>query len=152
MGSLTLKHLVCPRNAGDSFACGRPAEHRFMLESWEVDAVYGQCSASQFIRRATDVILSTDRVEGFLYIPDTLEFIAQAMYYKAEDMHYGVIAMPISILILPEYRGNIQVNRELVKLKTKVVSKLGAWKYLEVRNISQTEQHTKLKYVEKRNG
>lgn len=152
MELLNLKTLVCYRAPNSGFGCGVEAEHRFMTDSWLKDQVYLDCTLSQFIERASMLIDGTERVEGFLYVPETLEFVAQAIYHVGVDMHYGKIAMPISIITLPKYRGNKQIARALIGVKRQVIRRLGATKYLEVRNLSGTEQYSRVKYVELYNG
>lgn len=78
------------------------------------------------------------RVEGYL-LNGMNQVIAMVFMQRTMDIHYGLVATPITVIIEPGYRGDRQVVRALSSLVKDVVRKLDCKQYFAVKHLSRTQ-------------
>lgn len=88
-----------------------------------------------------------NRAEGFLHT-DSGFTMGAVIYNRVLDIHYGLVAKPITVMLHSQYRGDVGVLREFSKVLKDTVQLLGTQYYEVAQHISGDTQ----KFRTKRNG
>lgn len=88
--------------------------------------------------------LRQNRLEGYL-INDTGEVVAASYYSRVMDIHYGLIAVPITVIAKIEYRGSRALLRAISKLIREQVKRLGVSRYTICHHIDDNTQITRMR-------
>lgn len=100
----------------------------------------------QRYRESVAGILSCVRTEGYL-IDEDGTVIGCAVYVRQLDIHHGLIASPITVIVKSEHRGNLNVTRKMLKLIRSVARTTGATRYYQVTHLNDNVQIHKLRNV-----
>ncbi|WBF78465.1 hypothetical protein [Cronobacter phage EspYZU13] len=90
--------------------------------------------------------LAMQRVEGYLWDDDG-HIIGCAVYVRQLDIHHGLIASPITVIVKTEHRGNLNVTRRMQRLIRRVARETGATRYYHVTHLNEKVQIHKLRNV-----
>ncbi|CUH74606.1 host range and adsorption protein [Cronobacter phage Dev-CD-23823] len=90
--------------------------------------------------------LDVKRCEGYLYTDDG-ECLAACAFVKSLDIHHGVVAAPITVIVKAEYRGDMTVTRAVSRLTKRVVQTMGCKRYYTVKHLDATTQVHKLRSI-----
>lgn len=88
--------------------------------------------------------LSGSRLEGYL-LNETGKVIGIAVYTRVYDVHYGMVAAPILVVLDLDYRDKPETAKQVVRLIRRMVKQLNATKYLVCKHTSDTTQVHKLR-------
>ena len=143
-----MKPIIAARWAGNTPCVGWPNLSDLLEDTYKVQhrneffknrAGYIKCVQSTWEEN--------QRWEAFLWSDDEFRVIGGCVYCPTWDIHYGLVASPMGILLHSDYQNNRSVLRELREIKHTVLQRMGATKYLDVKHISSTEQRVLLKEV-----
>lgn len=90
--------------------------------------------------------LRHDRLEGYLINGDG-EVVAASYYSRVMDIHYGLIAVPITVIVKEAYRGDTKVLRAVSKLIREQVKRLGVVRYTMCHHIDDNTQITRMRTI-----
>lgn len=102
------------------------------------DLFHYQCAVAGF--------LSMQRVEGYLW-DEQGRIIGCAVYVRQYDIHHGLIASPITVIVKTEHRGDMKVTRRMQRLIRRVASETGASRFYQVTHVNSNVQIHKLRKV-----
>lgn len=91
-------------------------------------------------------LLAFQRVEGYLW-DEQGRIIGCAVYIRQYDIHHGLIASPITVIVKTEHRGNLNVTRRMQRLVRRVARETGATRYYQVTHLNDKVQIHKLRNV-----
>lgn len=101
-------------------------------------------SIGYYIQAVRSITLDCDRVEGYL-LDEYDTPIACVIYQMAEDIHYGLVAIPSVTFLAKSHRGNKETLRAVSHLTKEVVEALGVTRYYTVKHINTTTQIHRLR-------
>lgn len=91
-------------------------------------------------------LLAFQRVEGYLW-DEHGHIIGCAVYIRQYDIHHGLIASPIAVIVKTEHRGDLKVTRRMQRLIRRVASETGASRFYQVTHMNDKVQIHKLRKV-----
>ncbi|QYW05832.1 N-acyltransferase superfamily protein [Vibrio phage vB_VpaP_G1] len=130
---------------GETSPCiGELGARKLIRGTW-VTGTHAGLTEQEYEDNAYSILTSTDRVEVILV--DDFKPVGAVAYSSVLDIHYGKVAAPITVTLLPEYIGNREAAR-LVSLAIKeAVKALGCIKYYTVQHIKPGVAVHRLKEV-----
>lgn len=135
------------RRAGELPIVGEVDALDFIRASFSEDLhLQGFATAEAYIQNAMRMVCNQNRWEVYVY-NDALHPVAAAHYALSEDIHHGVVAVPVTVIIKEPYRDSMEVSRLLHSGIKQAVEYLGCSLYYKVKHISPTVQQHVLRKV-----
>jgi len=146
MGSLSVPSLVVRRHAND-----KPYNEQASLllceeHFWTDSKIQKNFRGFGDYWSGVMAVLMYERLGGYLY-DESGNIQAIAVYPRQFDIHYGMVAVPILVIVKTEHRGEVSVSRQVSRLIKHMVQELNADKYLVCQHINDTTQIHKLRYL-----
>lgn len=133
------------RRAGTPPCIGGIGAHKLIRSTYDPDLHRLFPNIDAYCRSASSVLISVNRVEIILYDKDIGEPIGAVVYSKQHDIHYGEVACPVTVMLVPEYKGIPAVSRQVVKAIKRAAYYLGCKHYYVVKHLGGDTQLHRLK-------
>ena len=147
MGLLAMREFVIRRRK-DEPPFNKQAAEELIEDNWwaDHDRLQPAFGTSFHYECAVFSFLAAQRVEGYLW-DDAGHIIGCAVYVRLYDIHHGVIASPITVILKTEHRGDLKVTRRMQRLIRRVASETGASRFYQVTHVNDKVQIHKLRKV-----
>ncbi|CCI88413.2 hypothetical protein BN110_041 [Yersinia phage phiR8-01] len=133
------------RAAGREPAIGIKTIRHFAYYSFDKRIHFNQQDHRKYVDRAASLITGVDRTE--VYLTKGHDIVAMVMYTDCVDIHYGRVAIPVTVTVMEEVRHNREVLRSVNQMIKMAVKALDCQYYYTVKHTAPGMQVHRLREV-----